>query len=199
MYRFVPFLFIFLSFVLYAGPLNKGVLDFITSKWKLNNTQQEYLSQQKVLALSEVETKNSGQEFKLKAAALVPKKCYKAIRVISNFELYSTWISFIKSSSYNPKSRLLTLRADHTLLPYPMIIYIIVDRPTKEGKYPFLFPTGLFDGLKGEFEIKEINNQCVLYAHSYWKGKKTKIPDLIIEVFSETLSKIGGEILMRKI
>ena len=29
-------------------------------------------------------------------------------------------------------------------------------------------------------------------------GKKSKIPNLVIELFSETLARIGGEILMRQ-
>ena len=113
-------------------------------------------------------------------------------------ESYKDWIGFIKYSDYNEKSHLFTLRADHPLLPFPMIIHIIVERPTKQGRYPFTFPTGIWSGLAGYFEVVEFENRCLLYAESHWKGKKTKIPGFIVEIFSETLSKIGGEVLMRK-
>jgi hypothetical protein len=113
-------------------------------------------------------------------------------------ENYKNWIDFINYSEYQEQSHLFTLKADHPLLPYPMVIHIIVERPTKKGKYPFSFPTGLFGGLKGYFEILEFEKKCFFYAESHWEGKKTKLPGFIVEIFSETLSKVGGELLMRK-
>ena len=79
-----------------------------------------------------------------------------------------------------------------------MLVHIIVKRPTKEGKYLFTFPTGLFSGLKGHFLIKNINNRCSLYAQSHWHGRKTKIPSFVIELFTQTLSRLGGEMIIRK-
>jgi hypothetical protein len=79
-----------------------------------------------------------------------------------------------------------------------MIIHIIVDRPTKAGRYPFTFPTGIFTGLTGYFDIKQVDKKCIFYAQSSWNGNKTRLPNFIIEIFSETLSKMGGAILMRK-
>lgn len=192
------YLIILLSLNLQASE-DPEVIKYFSEKWDLSKTDKEYLFNQKVLALSKVTSDKKEQEFKLKAAALHPKACFKALRVVSRLEKYKDWISFITSSTYEDNRRLFTLKADHTLLPYPMIIHILVDRPTKEGVYPFVFPTGMFTGLRGEFEIKTINGKCLLYAHSYWKGKKTKIPNLVVEIFSEALSKIGGNILMRKI
>ena len=114
------------------------------------------------------------------------------------FESYTDWIDFVKKSTYHEKSKLFTVKAEHTLLPYPMVVHIIVERPEKIGDYDFYFPTGIFTGLKGKFEIREFDGQCWVYGHSYWEGKHTGIPNLVIEVFSETLSRIGGEILMRR-
>ncbi len=172
---------------------------YTNAKWKLSKTQKKYLKNGKVLADAEVETIENMQTFRLQVFAYHDKKCRKVIRKMSMFESYKEWINFINHSTYDPKTHLLTLKANHPLLPYPMIIYIITERPTKPGRYPFSFPTGLFGGLKGYFEITEFNNRCLFYAHSNWLGKKTKIPDFVVELFSETLSKLGGEMLMRKI
>lgn len=175
------------------------LMEYTNKVWSLTHTELKYLKENKILALSKVETKDHKQSFKLKAMAMHPKKCTKVLRRLSRLENFKDWISFIKSSTYQDENKLFTLQAEHTLLPFPMIIHIIVDRPTKVGIYPFTFPTGIFRGLTGHFEIKEINGQCVFFATSKWLGPKTKIPDLGIEVFSETLTKLGGEVLMRKI
>lgn len=172
---------------------------FISDRWPISKTQQKDLNNFEILADANVNTqKKDLQTFDMKVMALHKRKCRKALRVISMLENYKEWISFIIRSDYNQKSKLFTLKADHPVLPTPMIIHIIVDRPKKQGRYNFSFPTGMFTGLAGYFEIKEFNNQCHFYATSHWKGKKTKIPDFIIEIFAETLSKIGGQMLMRK-
>ncbi|MBD67157.1 MAG: hypothetical protein CME62_18295 [Halobacteriovoraceae bacterium] len=176
-----------------------AIQKYLGKRWELSKTEKNYLEKGEVLADANVTTIKKEQEFKLKAVALHPKTCTKVLRKLSMLENYSQWISFINRSEYNEKNKLFTLRADHMLLPFPMIVHIIVDRPTQPGVYPFVFPTGIFTGLKGEFEIKKVDERCLFYAHSKWRGEKTKIPDLVIEVFSETLSKLGGEVLMRKV
>ena len=171
---------------------------FFDKKWNLNKESIKEILDGKVLVDAIVDSENKKQSFILKAAALHPKKCSKALRKLSLFENYDEWISFIKSSIYDEKYRLLTLKANHTLLPYPMLVHIIVDRPTKPGIYPFTFPTGIFTGLKGQFEIQSFGKRCIFYAHSNWQGKDTGIPDFVVELFAETLSRIGGEVIIRK-
>lgn len=196
--------FIFLIFISFLGESVanrtsiKKLEKEVSSIWKLSKTDYKYLQNSKVLSKSNVTDKNGQQKFNLKALALHPYPCFKALRKLSQLDQYSNWIDFIKTSHYNSKNRLFTLTADHTLLPYPMIIHIIVDKPTKTGKYPFIFPTGMFTGLKGEFVIKDFENKCLFTAYSNWEGKKGKIPNFVIELFSETLSRIGGEILIKK-
>lgn len=178
---------------------------YTESKWKISKTQKTYLMNHKILSEAKVlktKTKTNDDDdehtFTLKAMALHSRNCKKVIRKLSLLEEYANWIDFIKKSDYDENSKLFTLRADHPLLPFPMLIHILVDRPTKEGRYPFSFPTGIFTGLTGSFEIIEINKQCFFYGESFWQGKLTRIPAFVIEIFSETLSKIGGEVLMRK-
>ena len=184
------------SFFSYADDRSK----YLDSKWKLSFTQKNYLANSRILADADVDTDDNNQQtFRLKAMAMHKKTCRKVLRKLSMLENYADWIDFVKRSSYHEKSKLFTLKADHPVLPNPMIVHIIVDRPTKMGRYNFTFPTGMFTGLTGHFEITEFNKNCHFDAESYWKGKKGSIPDLIIEIFAETLSKIGGETLMRKI
>ena len=173
---------------------------FINQNWKINTSQIEYLNQGNIISKAKVESIDEKlQDFTLQGYGIHPKRCNRALRKLSMFEKYSEWVSFIKKSTYKEKSRLLTLKAEHSLLPYPMLIHILVERPTKVGLYKFSFPTGIFTGLKGEFEIRQLpDKRCVLYAHSHWRGKNTKIPNFVIELFSETLSRLGGEILIRK-
>ena len=182
----------------FAWSKKTSLNQYLKNKWKLSKTQSNYLKNGKVLADSDVSSKNGMQTFDLKAAAFHTKKCRKVLRKISRLEDYHKWINFLKSSDYIEKSHLFNLKADHPLLPYPMIVHIIVERPTKQGKYPFTFPTGMFRGLEGFFEIIEFDKKCFFYAESHWKGKETKLPNFVIEIFSETLSRIGGEVLMRK-
>ncbi|MBT4792769.1 MAG: hypothetical protein HON90_14435 [Halobacteriovoraceae bacterium] len=173
--------------------------NYIKSKWKLSKSQKKYLLSGEVLAQSQVVDNNNAQDFTMQVYAYHKKNCHKVIRKLSLLENYSQWVDFIKSSTYQANSHLFTLTADHPLLPFPMLIHIIVERPTKIGTYTFSFPTGIFRGLQGHFEITEQNNRCLLFAKSHWQGQHTKIPNFIIELFSETLSKIGGHVLMRKV
>lgn len=174
------------------------VSDFFLKYWKMSPQAIEAVKNKEIISDADVETKDNEQYFVMNGAALHNKSCTTAFRKLSRLENYKDYVDFISQSNYKKKDRLFVVRADHTLLPFPMLVYIIVDRPTKEGKYPFSFPTGIFPGLSGDFIIKEINGRCALYVHSFWKGKKTKIPDLVIEMFSETLARIGGEVLIRK-
>ena len=194
-------LIFFLIFLFSFSALSKDteLKNFYARHWKLTNRSIDYLYQGEILADAIVNSKANQQDFTMHVAALHPKSCRKVLRKLSMLEKFEDWIGFIKSSHYDDKNRLWTIRADHTLLPYPMIVNIIVDRPSKPGHYPFVFPTGMFTGLKGHFIIKKHKAKCAFYATSYWQGKHTKLPNFIIELFSETLTKIGGEIVFRKI
>lgn len=171
---------------------------FFNSKWKISKNAYKALLNENVLAKSEVSSKDKVQKFKMQAIAFHPKKCRKVIKKLARFENYPDMIDFIKSTTYHEKNHFLTVKADHTLLPFPMIVHIVMKRPDKEGVYKFKFPTGIFKGLSGTFTIKEVANKCSVYAESFWQGQTTKIPNLVIEIFSETLTKIAVQTLIRK-
>ncbi|MBC76975.1 MAG: hypothetical protein CME64_13260 [Halobacteriovoraceae bacterium] len=171
---------------------------FFKDKWNLTPSAKQELVEGEVLSDVDVTSNKKQQAFDLKAAGWHNKKCSVVLRKLSMLEKYKDWMGFVETSTYNEKARLFTLTADHTLLPNPMIIHIIMDRPTKQGVYPFFFPTGMFKGLKGQFTIAEKKNRCLIYASSKWKGPKTNYPDTVIKIFAETLSKKGAETLIRK-
>ncbi len=189
-------IFLFIPY-LYADTAS---FNFFNKNWKISKNTFKALKKEYVIVDSNVEnqTKLNTQTFYMKAMAYHPKKCSKVIKKLAKFENYPDMIDFIKSATYDEKFNFLKVRADHTLLPFPMIVHIIMKRPTKEGVYDFIFPTGLFDGLKGTFEIKQVDKRCAVFAKSYWSGKHTKIPNFAIELFSETLTKIAVRTLIRK-
>lgn len=198
MMKLLNYFFLFICILPHFASSNE-LENFYKPYWKLTDKSIEYVKKQKIVVESTVDSTDKNQSFKLNVAAMHKESCTKVLRKLSLYENYSEMISFIKTSTYDDKQHLLTIKADHALLPYPMLVHIIVDRATKPGIYPFTFPTGIFTGLKGKFIIKKIGNQCAFYAESDWKGKKTNIPDFVIELFSETLTKLGGEILFRKL
>ena len=177
---------------------DKTVEGFFKDKWKLTKTSINYLNKGEILAESSVTSTDKKQSFGLKAAAVHPKNCTKVLRKLSMLESYDEWISFIKKSEYSDERGLATIKADHTLLPYPMIVHIFVKRPTEPGVYPFSFPTGIFKGLTGTFTIGERQGKCMVFSQSHWSGNK-QIPDFVVSIFAETLTKLAGQILFRKI
>lgn len=188
-----------LLFFIASNAFGKSEFEQFTDKhWNLNTAQKKYLLNGKVLSEATVESDAINQHFFMQGMAMHNKGCTKVLRKLSVLENYKDWISFITRSDYNEKSKLFTLRAEHLLLPYPMIVFIVVQRPTKPGVYPFVFPIGLFKNLAGFFEVKEVNKRCIVYTESKWSGPKTNIPNFVVELFSEALSKKGAEILMRK-
>jgi hypothetical protein len=195
-------LLIYFSLFLFSQALfakDAELFKFYNNHWQITNKSIEYIKNGEILAESTVDShKRKIQSFKMNIAAMHKRSCPRVLRKLSMYENYSDWISFIKSSQFDEKNKLLTIKADHTLLPFPMIVHILVKRATTQGKYDFSFPTGMFKGLKGKFIIKQHKAGCAFYADSKWRGKDTKIPNFVIELFSETLTKMAGDILFRK-
>lgn len=182
----------------WANDLSRELNDFISKRWELSSETKKDVLEGKILVEVDVTSKDKKQKFALQALGIHPKSCTRVLRKLSRFEEFSDWISFIKKSTYHEKQRLITIHADHLLLPFPMLVHIIIDRPTKPGVYPFIFPTGIFTGLTGKVVIEQRAGQCFFYSDSNWQGKDTGINDMVIDVFATTLSKIGAEMLMRK-
>jgi hypothetical protein len=129
------------------------------------------------------------QKLNLTVAGLHPKKCFVALSKISQYENYSNFISFIESSQYNDKSRVINLKIDHILMPFPMYLLFKIDRVDKIGNYTFTFEQGFLKGLEGIIQTAEHRSRCLFYFNAKWKGKKSKIPDTVFSFFLDVLGQ----------
>lgn len=157
---------------------------------KLNHPIKESLFEQ-TYSFGEVKTlKNKKQQsLELVVAGLHPKSCSIALSKISQFENYSDYISFIKKSSYNEKTRLIKLEIDHLLMPFTMYLLFKIDRVDKIGNYNFTFDQGFLKGLNGIIQVGQYRSRCLFYFNTKWKGKKSKIPDSVFSFFLDVLGQ----------
>lgn len=200
-------LFLFLSHSLFAQTLaNKIILSqsenlFISKlfndRWNLSKTQNEKLKNGEVIVKNTVTSKNKLQKMQFKVSAIHHLSCKKVLSVLSIYENYSKHMSFISKSLYDDKMKKVYFLLDSPLLPFKMSLSFIIDRIKKPGIYPFRFDTGIFKDLTGNIEVHELGKYCLFYTSANWEGPDTSIPDLIIEMFSETLTRKSFEKLFR--
>jgi hypothetical protein len=154
----------------------------------------------KVKSFNKLDNKDSSikhQKLEFKMIGVHPNKCRKALRKISLYEEYSDFIGFIKKVSFSESRKRLSFHINHTLMPYPMVLQINIGRVSGPGVYPYSFAKGIFSGLKGNIVIKDYKKRCLISINNKWSGKHTKIPNLVIEIFSQTLMRIGMEKVFR--
>jgi hypothetical protein len=175
----------------------------IQQHWQLSLTQQNYLNEGKFLATAEVESfkKNNEnlQKFLFKTSALNNKSCDRVLDFLSRYEDFRLHLDFIKESKYDDISNYVSFVIDSPVLPFPMRLNFKIPRVKKPGEYSFEFEHGFLKGLKGVIHIHSVSNKCLIYSESFWQGQDTKIPDFVIEMFSETLTRIAFEKLFRAI
>lgn len=137
------------------------------------------------------------QQMMLFVSGIHPRNCQRAMRKLSLYENYSSYMEFIKQSSYNEKKGEVNFVMDHALLPFPMVLTFKIPRITKAGHYPFSFDHGFLKNLKGTVAVAEVGKFCLLSLKTDWRGPETKIPNMAFEAFIQTVGKIGLEHLMR--
>ncbi len=135
--------------------------------------------------------KKKGQSFVMKGAGLHKRSCSKALRVLSRYQDYSKYLSFIKTSEYSDKTQRLNFLLSHILLPFDMRLYFKIKRITSPGIYVFIFDRGFLKDLIGQIHVSSYKNRCLFYAHIFWKGEKTSVPSSVLEFFSEALGKMA--------
>jgi hypothetical protein len=169
----------------------------LKSWWPLSKQELSAILEGEVVAWSEVKSKNEEQSMLIKVAGLHPRTCGRALRKISQYENYDQFMGFIKKAKYQEEQKLISWTIDHTLLPFPMILEFQMSRLSQPGEYPFQFMSGIFKNLNGLIKIASIENRCLLFMDVKWHGQTTKIPNLVVEAFAQTLSKLGLENLIR--
>lgn len=133
-----------------------------------------------------------------------PKNCIQSVERINRYESYSSFLDFVQRSTYDAKKNFWSLTFVSPILPASFILNFNFPRLQGEGRYPFSFPEGIFKGLQGEIELidarldeRDPHPRCLYQVSASWKGKSTKIPSPIIEVFVQTLAELSMQKLFK--
>lgn len=143
------------------------------------------------------ETKEKQQSLKFFITGLHSKNCSLALKKLSLFEQYKNLVDFIKESNYDENKNRVYFLLDSKLLPMKMSLSFNIPRIEKPGIYPFSFDQGIFTNLHGKIHAYEYKNKCLIFSEAQWRGKHTGFPNIMVEMFSETLSKISMETMFR--
>ncbi len=181
-----------------SSSFNKPVLEELKPFFTPSEGQTEDLLKGNVVSVGKVDSpSDKEQQMMLFVSGIHPRNCTRAMRKLSLYENYSSYMDFIKTSKYDDVSQKFTFTIDHTLLPFPMIVGFKIPRITKEGHYPFTFEDGFLKNLKGTVIVKEVGKFCLLGLKADWRGPESRIPDVVFGTFVQTVGKIGLEHLIR--
>lgn len=170
----------------------------LSNQINLTDSQKKQFADGEIISYANVVSpSDKRQKMNLIVAGVHPRNCVRAMRKIGMYEDYSKFIDFIKKSEYDPKSTQLRFTIDHTLLPYAMIMTFKLPRITGVGSYPFIFEHGFLKDLKGTIGVQSIDKFCLLTLKADWQGPDSGLPNLALEMFAQTLSKVGLEHLIR--
>ncbi len=170
----------------------------LSNQITLTDSQKKLFSSGDILSTATVTSPTEKtQSLKLFVAGVHPRNCVRAMRKISLYESYDKFIDFIKESKYDPQSTQLSLTIDHTLLPYTMIMSFKLQRITGVGEYKFMFEHGFLKDLQGTIGVQNLDKFCVLTLKADWNGPDSHLPNIALEIFAQTLSKLGLEHLIR--
>jgi hypothetical protein len=176
----------------------KPVLGELKPFFSPSEGQTEDLLKGDVVSVGKVHSPtDKEQQMMLFVSGIHPRNCTRAMRKLSHYENYSSYMDFIKSSKYNDQTQKFTFTVDHALLPFPMVVGFKIPRITKEGHYPFTFDDGFLKDLKGTVIVKEVGKFCLLGLKTDWRGPESKIPNIVFGTFVETVGKLGLERLIR--
>jgi hypothetical protein len=143
------------------------------------------------------EKKEKEQSLRFVITGLHSKSCNLALKKLSLFEQYKNLVDFIKESNYDENKNRVYFLLESKLLPMKMSLAFNIPRIEKPGIYPFSFDQGIFLNLKGKIHAYEYKNKCLIFSEADWRGRHTGFPNLVVEMFSETLSKISMETMFR--
>lgn len=176
----------------------KSISDELKPFYPVAEGQLEDLLKGEVISTGKVDSPTAKeQQMMLFVSGVHPRNCTRAMRKLSLYENYHTYMDFIKTSSYNESTQKFSFTIDHTLLPFPMIVGFKIPRITKEGIYPFTFEDGFLKGLQGKVIVQEVGKFCLLGLKTDWRGPESRIPNLVFGTFVQTVGKLGLEHLIR--
>jgi hypothetical protein len=174
-------------------PLKSDIKDHILKGKIYANSEVETV----VLAKSKTGKTLKRQSLNFKTSGLHKKGCRFALKKLSKYENFKNYLDFVSESHYDDKRKRVFFKLSSVILPFDMNLDFILPRITKKGVYPFSFDKGFLFGLKGVIHVSEHKKRCLFYTEAKWEGPKTRIPDLVFEFFSTTISKIAMKRLFR--
>lgn len=173
------------------------VIDF--NQLEYNHQTKKEIAQHVIFSKTEVDIFDQGKKQKLNflVTGLHTKSCTFALRKLSQYENFKHYLSFVKKSTYDDTTQKIRLLLDSYLMPFPMILFFKLPRIKKPGRYPFSFNLGFLKGLTGEIHVSTYENKCLFHTQAKWVGPATKIPDILFEFFTSSLSKLAMGHLFR--
>jgi len=179
------------------APLSIDELTKILGKDAWEKVQNEKIISSGKVTSSQLIKDKKTQSLDYLVSGLHPKSCKFALRKLSLYEKYNTFLPFIKSSSYDDSRKRINLLLDHSLLPFKMEMDFGIGRIDKPGNYPFYFDKGFLKGLTGSVRVREFKDRCLFVTTATWEGPYTGYPDMILEIAATTISRVGLERLFR--
>jgi hypothetical protein len=168
-------------------PYNKSI--------KENILHGDVFSESRVKTIGEKPFQAQSLNFSI--AGIHPKSCEYALKKLSLYEEFSHYLDFVKISKYDDKKQEIDFLIEHSLFPYPFELTFILPRVRSVGTYPFRFEVGILKDLRGMIYVQNYKDRCLFYTTANWYGPHTGFPSFLLEVFSQTLSKISMELLFR--
>lgn len=174
------------------------ITDELKPYYSVSEGQIEDLLKGEVISNGKVDSPtDKEQQLMLFVSGVHPRNCTRAMRKLSLYENYHNYMDFIKTSKYDDKTQKFTFTVDHALLPFPMIVGFKIPRIKGPGVYPFTFEDGFLKGLQGKVIVQEVGKFCLMGLKTDWRGPDSKIPDVVLGTFLQTVGKLGLEHLIR--
>ncbi len=163
------------------------------SNLPLKTSIVERLKKGQTYSSSQVTTSsdNMAQNLILKAATWHPRSCQVCLPILSQYENYHRHIDFIESSTYDQKTEKIYLLLSSPLLPFKMEMQLRFPRLTQAGAYNFTFDRGFLKDLQGQLQVAEVDGRCLFFLTADWSGPKSDIPNVVFEAFTQTLTEVG--------
>jgi hypothetical protein len=185
------------SRVVLTSAQKKEAKKILHSWWAESDRFSEDVLAGEVVSWANVDSQGNQQSMRTRVVGVHPRSCTNGLRRISLYENYPKHIDYIKQASYDEGAKRVRFVLDHALLPFPMELVFHIPRIRAPGSYPFTFPGGIFKGLTGSIRVESLGARCLYYMETDWAGATTKIPDTAVQVFAQTLSRVGLEKLIR--
>lgn len=174
--------------------------NYMEEKKFYSRTNLEYLRDGKVIAHSEAnDPKPKTQSLVHYVAGIHKKTCTDSAQTLGKYEEYKNYIPYLEKSEYDGKKIHMILNAK-TIIPllpekyFKFDITVEIDRIKGPGAYKYVMGLGIFQGLHGFVTLTEMpDKKCLYHINADWEGQDTGLPNLMVKMLTEAISKKGFE------